>query len=63
MHVEVSGIFGALVLIAALYALVNIAQSPASVGAKVAWMALVLVLPVLGFFAWLIGGPRAGTRP
>ncbi len=40
-------------------AIVNIAQSGASTGAKALWIVFVLVLPLVGFLAWLVAGPRA----
>jgi len=57
---EVGGIFGLLVLIADVWAIVNIAQSAATTGKKVLWIVLVLVLPVLGLILWLLLGPRTG---
>lgn len=57
---EVGGLFGLLVLIADVWAIVNIAQSAASTGKKVLWIVLVLVLPVLGLILWLLLGPRTG---
>jgi hypothetical protein len=57
---EVGGIIGLLVLIADVWAIVNIAQSSASTGTKVLWIVLVLVLPVLGVILWFILGPRTG---
>ena len=55
------GIFGLIVLIADVYALYNIITSAASTLAKIVWCLAVLILPVLGFIAWLIAGPRSGT--
>lgn len=52
------GIFGILVLIADIYAIINIFSSRVSVGAKVLWTLLVLVLPVVGFIIWFFAGPR-----
>ena len=52
------GIIGLLLLVAAVWAIVNIAQSGASAGAKALWIVLVLVLPLVGFLAWLVAGPR-----
>lgn len=52
------GIVGLLVLIADIYAIVQTVTSRASVAAKVIWTLVILVLPVLGFVAWLIAGPR-----
>lgn len=55
------GIFGLIVLIADVYALYNIITSGASTGSKIVWCLVVLFLPVLGFVAWLIMGPRSGS--
>ncbi|MEJ2343998.1 MAG: PLDc N-terminal domain-containing protein [Gammaproteobacteria bacterium] len=58
MHLEVGGFFGLLVLVADIWAVVNIVQGPVSNGAKVLWVLLVIVLPVIGFIVWLAAGPR-----
>jgi hypothetical protein len=58
MGIEVGGIFGLLILIADIWAIINIAQSGASTGSKVLWIVLVIVLPVLGLIIWLLLGPR-----
>lgn len=58
MGIEVGGIFGLLILIADIWAIVNIAQSSASTGSKVLWIVLVVLLPVLGLIIWLLAGPR-----
>lgn len=52
------GIIGIFVLIADIYAIVQTMTSRASVLAKVVWTLVVLTLPVLGFIAWLVAGPR-----
>ena len=52
------GLWGLLVLIADIWAIVNILQSSADTGRKVLWTVVVIVLPVLGFILWLILGPR-----
>jgi hypothetical protein len=57
---EVGGFFGLLILIADVWAIVNIAQSGATTGKKVLWIVLVLVLPVLGLILWFLLGPRSG---
>jgi hypothetical protein len=62
MSMDVGGIFGLLILIADVWAIVNIAQSGATTGKKVLWIVLVLVLPVLGLILWFLLGPRTG-RP
>ena len=53
------GLFGLLILAADLYALFSIVSSSQSVGRKVVWTLLVLLLPVLGFVIWWLAGPRA----
>ncbi len=57
---EYRGLWGLLVLIADVWAIVNIVQSGADTGKKVLWVVLVIVLPVLGFVLWLLLGPRTG---
>lgn len=56
---EVGGIFGLLVLIADIYAIIQIFQSSASTLAKVLWIVAVLVLPLLGLIIWFFFGPKA----
>lgn len=58
MGVEVNGIFALLILIADVWAIINIVQAPASTGSKVLWTVLVLLLPVLGLLLWFFLGPR-----
>ncbi|HTT02789.1 MAG TPA: PLD nuclease N-terminal domain-containing protein [Steroidobacteraceae bacterium] len=59
---EYGGIWGLLVLIADVWAIVNIFQSSDTTGKKVLWTVLVIVLPVLGFILWLLLGPRTVKR-
>ena len=58
MGIEVGGLLGLLILIADIWAIVNVFQSRAGTGAKVIWIVLILVLPVLGLIIWFIAGPR-----
>jgi succinate dehydrogenase/fumarate reductase cytochrome b subunit len=58
--VQYPGLWGLLVLIADVWAIVNIVQSAADTGRKVLWVVLVIVLPVLGFVLWWFLGPRTG---
>jgi succinate dehydrogenase/fumarate reductase cytochrome b subunit len=55
-----SGLWGLVVLIADVWAIVNILQSGADTGKKVLWTVVVVVLPVLGFILWYFLGPRTG---
>jgi len=53
------GLWGLLVLVADIWAIVSILQSNDGTGRKVLWIVLVLVLPVLGFILWYFLGPKA----
>ena len=61
MRVEFGGVLGILILIADVWAMINVVQSRASVGAKVVWIVLILLLPFIGWLVWLIAGPRTAT--
>lgn len=58
---EISGILGFLILIADIYAVLQIAQSSSSNGKKALWIAIVIVLPVLGLIVWYLMGPGRPT--
>ncbi len=55
---DLNGLWGLIVLVADVWAIVNIFQSSASTGNKVLWTVLVIVLPVLGFIIWYFAGPK-----
>lgn len=59
---EIGGLFGLLILIADIWAIINVVQSGTTTGKKVLWVVLILVLPILGLILWLLLGPRKG-RP
>jgi len=54
---EGPGILGLLILIADIYAILKIVKSSTSDGKKALWIAIVLVLPVLGVIIWYLLGP------
>lgn len=58
MGIEIGGLFGLLLLVADIWAIVKTVQSGASTGAKVIWIVLILILPLLGLILWLIFGPK-----
>ena len=60
MSMEVNGILGLLLLVAIVYALIQIVQSSAGTGAKVLWSVLVLIFPLVGVIIWFLLGPRPG---
>jgi hypothetical protein len=57
---QYQGLFGLIVLIADVWAIVNIFQSSADTVKKVIWTVLVIILPVLGFILWYFLGPKTG---
>ncbi len=58
MGIEVGGILGLIVLVLDIWAIVKTVQSGASTGAKVLWILVILIFPVVGFLAWLLFGPK-----
>jgi hypothetical protein len=59
MGLEVGGLIGLLVLIADIWAILNVFNSSRSFVAKLLWILLILLLPVVGLLVWLVAGPRA----
>jgi succinate dehydrogenase/fumarate reductase cytochrome b subunit len=57
---QYQGLGGLIVLVADVWAIVNILQSSADTGRKVLWTVLVILLPVLGFILWYFLGPKTG---
>jgi hypothetical protein len=58
MSLNYYGISGLILLILDVWALVSIIGSASDTGKKVLWVVLVLVLPLVGFIAWFLVGPR-----
>ena len=58
---SMGGLWGLIVLVADIWAIVNIFQSSASTEKKVLWTVLVILLPVIGFAFWFFMGPRTGS--
>ena len=54
------GLFGLLVLIGDVWAIINILQSSADSGKKLLWIVVVILLPLLGLILWWFMGPRTG---
>ncbi len=53
-----SKLIAILVLIADIWAIVQVFQSRESTGTKVLWTVLIVILPVLGLIIWYFAGPR-----
>lgn len=61
MGIEVSGLLGLIILILDVWAIVKTIESGSSTGSKVAWVVVVVLLPVVGFLLWLLFGPRGSS--
>ncbi len=55
------GIIGLLVLVADIWAILNVVQSKESTGVKTIWIVVILVLPVLGLVVWYFAGPKSSS--
>ncbi|QIE42645.1 PLD nuclease N-terminal domain-containing protein [Meridianimarinicoccus aquatilis] len=51
-------ILGLIIFIADIYAIVKVINSNADTGKKVLWVLLIAFLPVIGFVAWYLAGPK-----
>ena len=51
-------LWGVLVLIGDIWAIINILQSSASNEKKLLWVIVVVLLPVIGLILWFFLGPR-----
>ena len=56
-----SAILSLLILIADIWAIINIVKSNESTATKALWVVLVLVLPVLGLVIWYFAGPKSAS--
>ncbi|MBL8660621.1 MAG: PLDc N-terminal domain-containing protein [Rhodospirillales bacterium] len=53
--------FGLIVLVLDVWAIINVVQSNESMMKKAIWVVVILLLPLLGFLLWIIIGPRKGS--
>lgn len=58
MGLEVGGLLGLVILALDIWAILKVFQSGASNGAKVLWILLILVLPLVGLLIWFLAGPK-----
>lgn len=58
---DITGIAGLIVLIADIYAIIMILQSPAKSVEKLVWALVVFLLPLIGLLIWYLAGP--GRKP
>jgi len=60
MNIGYNGLWGLLILIGDIWAIINILQSSATSGKKLLWVVVVVLLPLLGLILWFFLGPRGG---
>ena len=63
MNIEVGGLFGLILLILDVFAIVKTIGSGASTGTKVLWVVVILLLPLLGLILWWLMGPKSAATP
>lgn len=56
-----NGILGLIILLADIFAIIKIANSSESTIIKVVWIAVVLILPIIGLIVWFFAGPGNKT--
>ena len=52
------GILGIIILVANIWAILQILKSGQTSGSKLFWILLILLLPVVGLLIWLLAGRR-----
>ena len=59
MGFEYSGILGIIILIADIWAILQIIKGGGSTGSKILWILIILLLPVIGLLIWLLAGRKS----
>ncbi|MDT0618352.1 PLDc N-terminal domain-containing protein [Salinisphaera sp. P385] len=54
----IGGLLGLVILIADIWAILQVVKSGAEPVIKIVWVVAIIVLPVVGLIAWLLFGPR-----
>lgn len=58
MGIEVGGLLGLIWLIIVIWAIVKVVKSPAGGLAKVLWILVLLLFPLVGLIIWFLFGPK-----
>lgn len=58
MGFQTGGFLGLIILIADIWAIIQVLNSSVSAAAKLGWTLLILLLPVIGLVIWFFMGPR-----
>lgn len=58
MGLEVGGLLGLIWLVLVIWAIIKVANSPAGSGAKILWILILLLFPLIGLIVWFFLGPK-----
>ncbi len=58
MGIDVGGIFGFIILVLDILAIIKVMNSGDSTGSKLIWTLVIVFLPILGLIIWFFAGPR-----
>lgn len=53
-----NGLLGLVIFVLDIWAIASIFNSNVDTGQKVLWIALVVILPLIGFIIWYFAGPK-----
>ena len=57
------GLLGLIIIIADIWAIINIINSSDKGSTKLIWVIVILLLPLIGLVIWYLAGPRPGRIP
>lgn len=55
-------VFGIIIFLLDVWAIASIINTNADTGKKILWIAIVVILPVVGLIAWYFLGPKANYK-
>jgi len=58
MGLEFGGLLGVVIFVLDIWVIIQVFQSPSSIGKKILWMLIILLLPLAGLLLWLLFGPK-----
>ena len=58
MGLEIGGLLGLIWLVIVIWAIIKVANSSAGSGAKVLWILILLLFPLIGLIVWFFLGPK-----
>ena len=59
MGIEVGGLFGLIILVLNIWAIIKIVQSGSTALTKALWIVIILLLPVVGLILWYLLGRKS----